>query len=235
MSLITDHKVPFRSEAFLAEVAAACRKIGIIPGSDHVDLQTILDELQAHGVESIFVIRGMKRKGCLRIEIIEDEPHEFPAYVKFSPTLTLCVQKGVWSRFKEGRSKERVIIAHEIGHVMLHDDQAKPFVGNNDIKNRFAENEHYAEWQADTFADHLLVPTRLAQRLDEIDKIAFTCNVPDDFASRRLASVRAIKKTLNSTQLADFCKDCGGFGPVSQGVCTDCEHERSRNAKTARA
>src|SRR4051794_2525815 len=97
MSHITDHKVTFRSETFLAQVAMACRKIGTVPGSNHVNLQTILDELQAHGVESIFSIRVMKRKGCLKIEIIDDDRREFLAFVKFSPTLTLFVQRSTWS------------------------------------------------------------------------------------------------------------------------------------------
>ena len=194
MSLIVDHKVTFRSEAFLAEVAMACRNVGTIPGSNYVNLQTILDELQAHGVESITVIRGMKRKGRLKIEIIEDDRHEFPAFVKFSPSVTLFVQKGVWSRFLEGRSEERVILAHEIGHIMVHDDEAKPFAGDRNSEGRFVEDEYFAEWQADRIADHLLIPTQLALRLNNAAQIAFTCNVPEKFAADRLANVRSIKK-----------------------------------------
>jgi hypothetical protein len=236
MSLIVDHKVPFRSEAFLAELAMACRKIGTIPGSNNVSLQTILDELQAHGVESISTILGMKQKGRLRIELITDDPHEFPAYVKFSPTLTLFVQKSIWARFKEGRSDERVIIAHEIGHIMLHDDEAKPFAGSDSVGPRFTEDEYYAEWQANTFAEHLLIPTELAQRLDDSDKIAFTCNVPDWFSLKRISKVRQIKKPLRTFQLSDFCEDCGDFGQVALGVCRSCEKLRNRrNATPARA
>jgi hypothetical protein len=221
MSLITDHKVTFRSEAFLSEVATVCRKLGTPPGSDYVNLQTILDELQAHGVESIYPIRGMARKGTLTIEIIEDDPHDFPAFVKFSPRLTLYVQKRIWSRFKEGQSAERVIIAHEIGHIMLHSDEAKPFVGAPNLETKFIEEGHYAEWQADTFADHLLIPTELAQRLDDSDKVAFAANVPERFAMRRLSNVRKIKKALNATS-GEPCPGCGNFTLVEAGSSRKC-------------
>lgn len=223
MSLIVDHKVTFRSEAFLAEVAMACRNVGTIPGSNYVNLQTILDELQAHGVESITVIRGMKRKGRLKIEIIEDDRHEFPAFVKFSPSVTLFVQKGVWSRFLEGRSEERVILAHEIGHIMVHDDEAKPFAGDRNSEGRFVEDEYFAEWQADRIADHLLIPTQLALRLNNAAQIAFTCNVPEKFAADRLANVRSIKKILNPQFFGEPCPVCGDFAVVEDGNKRKCD------------
>src|SRR5229473_2970003 len=217
MSLIVDHKVAFRSEAFLAEVAMACRKIGTVPGSNYVNLQTILDELQAHGVESIYAIRSMKRKGRLKIEIIEDNRHEFPAFVKFSPTLTLFVQRSVWSRFREGRSEERVIIAHEIGHIMVHDDEAKPFVGGETAETRFVQDEYFAEWQADRIADHLLIPTQLALRLNNAAYIAFACNVPENFAENRLSKVQSTKRILNPILLGEPCPVCGDFAVVEVG------------------
>lgn len=220
MSNIIDHKVKFRSEPFLAEAAMLCRKIGTKPGSDYVDLQTILDELEAHGVESILSIRGVRRKGRLKIEIIMDDMREFPAFVKFAPRLTLFVQDGVWSRFKEGRARERVIIAHEIGHIMLHDDEAKPFAPGEEYQTRFVQDEYYAEWQANKFADHLLIPTRLAQRLNDEEKIAFTCNVPEDFAANRLSDVRKIKAPLVATS-GDPCPTCGNFGLFGD-KCTSC-------------
>jgi hypothetical protein len=222
LSLIIDHKVKYRSEAFIAGAAMSCRKLGIKPGSNLVDLQIILDELEAHGVESIVSIPGIKRKGRLKIELIDDDPHEFPAFVKYDPRLTLFVQKGVWSRFKEGRSEERVIIAHEIGHIILHGDDAKPFAPAGDYQIRFAEKEDYAEWQADTFADHLLIPTELAQRLDDKHKLAFTCNVPDDFAARRLSDVRKTKSPIYQSS-GDPCPTCGNFALGSNGTCKKCE------------
>jgi ribosomal protein S27AE len=230
MSLFTDHKVTYRSEAFLAEVAMACRKIGTVPGSNHVNLQTILDELQAHGVESISSIRGMKRKGRLKIEIVEDDPYDFPAFVEFSPQLTLSVQKSVWQRFQEGRSEERVIIAHEIGHIMLHDNEAKQFSRDGSLQIKFAEDEHSAEWQANKIADHLLIPTILAQQIDDAARIAFSCNVPETFASERLLNVRKIKKVLNRPFGGEPCPNCGEFSLMAEDDrqrCDSCSYSRN--------
>ena len=232
MSLI-DYKVPFRSEGFIAEMAAICRQIGTLPGSSLVNLKTILDELKAHGVESIFEIRGMKRKGRLSIEEIEDNPYEFPAYVKFTPTLTMCIQESILARFKEGRSGERVIIAHEIGHIMLHNDEAKQFSRDKNLQINFAEDEHSAEWQANRFADHLLIPTHLAQQINDVSRVAFSCNVPEKFASERLTNVRQIKKVLNRPCDGEPCPSCGEFSlipDVSKRKCQACGYSREHLA-----
>lgn len=222
MSLI-DHKVPYRSEAFLASAATTCRRIGAAPESNRVNLQIILEELQAHGVESIFTIPGMKRKGRLKIEIIEDSPNEFLAYVKFKPTLTMFIQRTVWIRFREGHTEEQVIVAHEIGHIMLHDDEAKQFSRDESLQINFADDENSAEWQANRFADHLLVPTRLAQQYNDAIQIAFLCNVPDYFAHERLANVRQIKKVLDPTLFGEPCLRCGDFSVVESAAGCSCK------------
>jgi hypothetical protein len=210
MSLV-DHKVPFRSEAFIAGVAMTCWRLGTVPGSSLVNLSTILDELQAHGVESVVQIPGAKRKGRLKIEPIDDSPYEFRAYVKFTPTLTMYVQKGVWSRFQEGRSEERIIIAHEIGHILLHNDEAKQFSRDKSLQIRFAGDEDSAEGQANTFADHLLIPTHVAERIKDVEGVAFACNVPEGFAFDRISAMGRAKKILGVISDCEPCPICGDF------------------------
>jgi IrrE N-terminal-like domain len=227
MSLI-DHKVPFRSEAFVAGVAMACWRLGTVPGSNLVNLNTILDELQAHGVESIVQIPGAKRKGRLKIEPIEDSLYEFPAYVKFTPTLTMCVQKGVWSRFQEGRSEERIIIAHEIGHIVLHNDEAKQFSRDKNLQIRFAGDEDSAEGQANTFTDHLLIPTHVAERIKDVERVAFACNVPQGFAFDRMSAVGRAKKILGVITGCEPCPVCGDFAVAENAgrrECKSCGHK----------
>jgi hypothetical protein len=230
MSLI-DHKVPYRSEAFLASAAMTCRRIGAAPGSNRVNLQTILEELQAHGVESIFTIPGMKRKGRLKIEIIDDNPKEFLAYVRFKPTLAMFIQRTIWTRFREGHTEEQVIVAHEIGHIMLHDDEAKQFSRDESLQINFADEEYSAEWQANRFADHLLVPTHLAQQYNDATRIAFLCNVRDYFAHERLSNVRLIKKVLDPALSGEPCSRCGDFAVVENAAgqsCKSCGYSRGR-------
>src|SRR4051812_26676603 len=141
MTPFTDYKVKFRSEAFIADVANACGKIGTKPGSRYVDLQVVLDELQAHGVESIYAIPGMKKKGRLTVVVVDDNQLQIEAEVQFSPRLVLSVRASVWKRFQEGWSKEREIIAHEIGHILLHNDKAKPFSQDGTKRINFADDE----------------------------------------------------------------------------------------------
>ncbi|WP_082364023.1 ImmA/IrrE family metallo-endopeptidase [Rhodopseudomonas sp. AAP120] len=220
----TDYKVAYRSEAFIAAAAAKCRSIGTRPGSKYVDLKVILSELEAHGVESIFHITGTKKKGRLTIENAEDDSSLPEAYVTFSPRLTLRIQKGVRARFETGHSKEQEIIAHEIGHILLHDDNAKPYSQDGARQIRIGEQEDSAEWQAHRFADHLLVPTELAQQIDDIDRIAIACNVTEAFAAERLEAVRAIKKPL-SVYSTEPCPTCGSNLLLAQGrakICNWC-------------
>jgi hypothetical protein len=228
MTLI-DYKVPFRSERFIAEIAMKCFRIGTEPGSKRVDLKVILTELQAHGVESIAQIPGMRRKGRLHIEIIDDDPRKWPASVEFSPKLTMYVQKTVWARFELGYSEERVIIAHEIGHILLHSDQAKRFSRDPNLQIRFAGDEDSAEGQANLFADHLLIPTHIGQEVRDWSHLAFACNVPDEFARERLEALERVKKTL--TVIADCapCATCGDFAvSLEAGIeaCKSCGKRR---------
>lgn len=211
MSLL-DHKVRFMSEAAVADAAAACRIIGTARGSDLVNLKTILEELEAHGVESIYKLRWSKPKGCLKIQIVEDSAHEFPAWVKFSAALTLFVQKTVWQRFIEGYSKEREIIAHEIGHIILHDSTAMPFVGDKRLYLKFTgSQEDFAEWQADTFAEHLLIPDTIIQKYMNAEKIAYHCNTENTYAKERLTRYISSLKPITTVFDDSPCPRCGDF------------------------
>ncbi|MCG6204144.1 ImmA/IrrE family metallo-endopeptidase [Rhodopseudomonas sp. HC1] len=233
----TDYKVAFRSEAFIAEAASKCRAIGTRPGLRYVDLKVVLSELEAHGVESIFRIKGTKSKGRLKIELIENDQSQPEAYVVFSPRLTLRVQEDVWTRFQAGHSKEQEIIAHEIGHIMLHDDNAKPYSQDGSRQIAFADQEDSAEWQAHRFADHVLVPTELAQQINDVDRIAVICNVTDAFAAERLEAVRAIKKPLNKLS-TDPCPDCGSdliFIDGQAKICSWCGSSQLMGKRAAAA
>jgi IrrE N-terminal-like domain len=223
MSLV-DYKGPYRSEAFIAEAAMICWNLGTPPGTKRVDLNVILRELQAHGVESIFQTRGIKRKGRLKIEMPDDDPTESPASVEFTPRLLMRVQESVWSRFQEGRNDERVVIAHEIGHVMLHSDDPKQFSRDAGLQITFAEQEYSVEWQANRFADHLLIPTRIAESVFDVARLAFVCNVSERFAFERLSNVCKEKKMCGSVPNGRLCPDCGRFSIPDGDTQCECKN-----------
>ncbi|MGJ4953209.1 ImmA/IrrE family metallo-endopeptidase [Bradyrhizobium sp. HKCCYLS20291] len=244
MTQVDDYKVPFRSEAFIANLAADCRRIGTLPGSKQVDLRVILTELEAHGVESIARIRGMKPKGRLKIEVVDDDTISSPAFVEFRPALKLCIKRSIWHRFQKGYSEERLIIAHELGHIFLHNDEAKRFSRDLSVQIQFADTEDSAEGQAHLFADHLLVPSSLATAINDACRLAFVCNVPEDFAFDRLAAVNREKLPLVSSQrmptwtehaphsvkTGDACPRCGNFEMTAGSgnlSCTFCKLQQS--------
>lgn len=211
MSLL-DHKVQFISEAAIAIAAAACREVGTPRGSFLVDLKIILEELKSHGVESIYKLPWSRPKGRLKIQIVKDSRSEFPAWVKFSPSLTLFVQNSIWHRFLSGYPKEREIIAHEIGHIILHDHTAMRFVGSKELYLKFTgSKEDFAEWQADTFAAHLLIPDSLIQKYISAEKIAYHSNTEDAYAKERLAHYTKLLKPITPIFNDSPCPQCGDF------------------------
>jgi hypothetical protein len=105
MIALTDYKVKFRDEPFIAHAALVCRTIGTRPGQRYVDLQVILDDLQAHGVVSIFSIRGLKKKGRLIREIVDDDRLKTEAEVQFDPRLILKFEKASGKDFRKAEAK----------------------------------------------------------------------------------------------------------------------------------
>lgn len=119
------------------------------------------------------------------------------------------------------------VAAHEIGHIMLHDETAKEFSSEAEARIPFRrEDDESAEWQAHKFAGHLLLPTRAVQKIDDPEKLEFLCNAPGQLVTERLATVRSIKKILNGPQIEDYCVGCGCLTAVARGVCTNCEKKR---------
>jgi len=57
-------------------------------------------------------------------------------------------------------SRKRFTLAHELGHYMLHKDLAKSFVDDNRTLNNW-HNEGNIEYEANTFASELLMPSNL--------------------------------------------------------------------------
>src|ERR1700686_950198 len=61
-----------------------------------------------------------------KIEFVDMAEGGKPAFVKFRP-LVLHVDRETWELAGQGEEKSRHILAHEIGHLLLHDHFAKAF------------------------------------------------------------------------------------------------------------
>jgi Zn-dependent peptidase ImmA (M78 family) len=121
-----------------------------------------------------------------------------------------------------GKPYARFIIAHEIGHIVLHDEFAVAFSDEKAAQLVYLQDEDSGEWQANIFADYFLVPDYVAIRLKLSDVIAGLCVVTDDLAARRLRELALTKQAL-SPYLGDMCGECWNFTMLPNGAGIECE------------
>jgi IrrE N-terminal-like domain len=232
---IVDHKVTFRSEDAIASIAARCWTVSQQTRPFTFDVMGFLKNvLVDKGMDAVVTTRGRK-KGKLSVKFFDREfDQEDPSYVEFDPArrdnyVTLHVDRKLWQLAERGDSYACWVLAHEIGHILLHDHYANAFSSDEQTQVPFTgSKEDFAEWQAIIFAGHLLLPTHVVRKFNDATMLAAACNAPDQLVAQRLAAVRAIKKILNGPQLNDYCTSCGDFTSVTQGVCCDCERKRKK-------
>lgn len=221
----SDYKVAPRSEEYIAKVAGACRRARPQPNRDRFDpINFIQTRLMTDGVESVWRSPWALPKGTVSLEFYDRQTKwDSPAEVRFRPKTTMFFDRTVWERARLGETHETFVAAHEIGHVMLHDSSAKEFSSSPDERIKFRQaDEDSAEWQAHTFAGHLLVPTFLVLRINDQERLEFICNAPDHLVAERLSTVRNTKEALYSNQVKDFCFRCGDLTYTRDGHCSDC-------------
>lgn len=88
------------------------------------------------------------------LEIVD--PKEIPGtYAITTPQLkTVKISEPTYMKAYTGRERERFTVAHELGHLVLHQNVALSFARSEDTVKAFED----PEWQANTFAAELLVP-----------------------------------------------------------------------------
>jgi hypothetical protein len=228
----TNHKVAFKSEETIASIAARCWSL--FPPQKRpftFDVFGFLNfVLIAKGIDSVVTTRGRK-KGKLAIKFFDREfDQDDPAYVKFARDqrdnyVTLYVDRRIWNLAENGDSYASEILAHEIGHILLHDHYANAFSTDGSEQKLFAgtTKEDFAEWQAITFAGHLLVPAYVVQKFDDANILAAATNAPDKIIRERMCAVRTIKKVLKPIYEGDMCVKCTHFTLVREGCATRCD------------
>jgi len=101
--------------------------------------------------------------------------------------MEMWIREDVYAGAYAGQGRDRFTIAHELGHFLLHNQPGlartlkaaatlKPFVNS--------------EWQANSFAGALLIPTDVALRLRDPLAIAVECGVSVDAANVQLKVLR---------------------------------------------
>ena len=205
-----DAEVPSKSEAELADLAYRLRRLVGIDSQLCVDISLLLDFLVAN---------ELPNKGRLHIERRNPNTRLYEAVVIFNP-LKLSIEAHTLTLAHLGDPRRKYIIAHEIGHMVIHDEYAKPFSVHPVTKNLFSERS--AEWQANTFADHLLVPDYILIDMKTPAEICKECITSVELSERRFALRRTARRSLRRYS-GEACKMCQGFYVVERGTYLECD------------
>lgn len=132
----------------IREKASAFRKIFDLGEDGYVDIVKVFETLPNYGVDiEIAPVCEMNNK----------HGQTYPAQPK------IVIREDIYERACEGYGRDRLTIAHEIGHLFLH--------GTDKISLARVEKEYAVptwcdpEWQANAFAGELLAPFRFIKEL----------------------------------------------------------------------
>lgn len=202
---LRDYPVRFRREEDIANVAVRLRRMhrsGSTPYFNVVNFieQTLRPFLKQQGRE-------------LQIEFFEATERQIArqefAYVTVEP-LTLHIDRETWDLAKEGEPLARLVVAHEIGHLILHGHYPKAAFSNDAaVQLKAIPQGSSAEWQAIVFAEHFLLPTLIVSAFGAPFEIAIKCGVELDLAEKRFSDVK--NRRFKVLYGVDICQICGEF------------------------
>lgn len=217
--MLDDYKVPWLDAGKIEHSALEWRKI---EGHHNAPTFDILGFLN-HRLPHFLVGKAM--------EVLPSEDSAFsgPAYVKFHlekeygyQRAELHIKRWVLDQARLEDEEARLIIAHEIGHLILHGASAHPFSPGADKNLKFLENEESAEWQAKRFADAFLVPLHVAASFSSARELSTYCHVGIECAKRRLLAVCSAALEQKSYS-GNSCGNCGAYRMKSFGMSNFCE------------
>lgn len=203
----TDYFVSYRTEESIAEIALSWRKAGGIFNDANFDIVTFVEK----------VLTRRLKKDVLRIEFFNSDIADEFAFVTYEP-LTLHIEKEIWNDAKMGEPKSRHILAHEIGHIILHDHYAQRFSNDPSKQLNFLQNENSAEWQANRFADHFLAPDHLVRGFCNSFSLAQSCLLLSELAGERFSKVHQARHGYSG----ELCPNCNNFSLIRKGLLQGC-------------
>lgn len=168
------------------------------------------------------VLPDLAKNGrTIELRIVENDIESPEAWVDLNAG-EMCVQRSVWDAANAQDEHARLVIAHEIGHLILHRDQVFAFSRGLEKKLGFLAPEESAEQQANWFAAALLLPDQVMRRLSKNGDyvIATLALVGEQLVRVRRREVEMDKRYREYT--GDQC-GCGSLAVVRVGVSTRCE------------
>lgn len=170
-----------------------------------------------------FMLTFLPRIRGRRIEVKVVQEIDFlgsKAYVDLSRGL-LVVLDEVVEAAQLGDPEARFILAHEIGHIILHTGHEHFFSAQGEHEVRWAMEEEQTECQANWFAAAFLAPDASVRAIGDIDEIATACQLPRWAAFERFETVfRERKAPLGG--ICRRCKDLVLRASAGDGLCENC-------------
>jgi IrrE N-terminal-like domain len=171
----SDRYIRPRSEETISLEAEKCRQLSTAALSYDFNVADFIEEyLQSKLWRGYFDIEFFNRRN----------DNEDPAFVKYMP-LELHFDRGIWQSAKYNIPFARYIAAHEVGHIWLHDKFDLAYSVGKENQLKYADDIHSAEWQANTFAHHFLIPNHVVDKMITEDDIISFCKVEPQVASKR--------------------------------------------------
>lgn len=166
------------------------------------------------------IVDGIKRLtqealfpwGKLIVNFFSMKDGNAPAYVVIGERKVLYVDHEIWSDAALGEPKARYILAHELGHLILHDHYVQPY---SDQRNTVFQEETSTEWQAHKFAELFLIRDCDLDHLHTPRQIALSCSVETEVVRKRFGRRFSV--------VGDFCAECGGASTVRVDSVTQCD------------
>lgn len=164
------YEVPPRSRDNIIEAAVALRTALRITNPMFPILQVVEVLLPQYDPDFSFEVRERselgEQHGVTRPELKE-----------------MWIREDVYEGARQGVGRDRFTIAHELGHYLLHNE---PGLARTLKPRGSLQAFRCSEWQANSFAGALLIPTDVAQALRDPYAIAVTCGVSVDAANVQL-------------------------------------------------
>src|SRR5271156_2998091 len=207
---VRNHKVAFKTEADIKRIAdnsrnALCGRIDI---HDISVTDCIKVLMQSKRIKSTRTGKFTQ----LGLSFFNQRAGEAPAYVKHDPLNLYCDQE-IWRDAELREPNGKFIVAHELGHVIMHSYYVQQFTENTRASPWIKEEQ--GEWQANTFADYLLVSDYSIDELITPTDIAIFCGVEKQLAQRRLG---VLQNTGNN------CPRCGSNFVIRRGLTEKCDN-----------
>jgi len=215
--MATDYQVRPLGVSSLSAEAIRLRSLAGTGETDHnfdvVDLlhHVVLPALRALG--KIFTIETFD----------PSTPYDDPAWVDLAKR-TLHVSSRIMIDAKAGDPFARLVLAHEIGHMIFHHDQEMAFSQGKQSQIGYLPESYSAEWQANTFAAHLLLPDQIVLRLGcrEPAAVAILTGTTVDFVKDRRFQYERDTKSSLQRYTGDECITCHSFTVGLRGRCEVC-------------